>query len=233
MASKRSIAIASAAAASVGLSALGATAFATQDDPTVSTGGVVLQGMDLRSDPGSPAAPGADQQVAALDRIEGVLERSGDDADDFHVGAVEMEFGPDEWVRTAGPVDDYDADGTPEDLLVELEGLVGRSVTALVRLDDDGDDADVYVLNDVTYRDSAGGPAPWLQGGAASASSAAPEAVAEAAAAEIGEGARVEELDRESVGDVAWEAEVVAADGREHTVLLDAAGVVLDARMDD
>jgi len=62
---------------------------------------------------------------------------------------------------------------------------------------------------------------------------AAPQKVAEAAARAVGEGARVDELDREDGDAVAWEADVVAADGREHTVLLDAASQVLEVRFED
>jgi hypothetical protein len=174
-----------------------------------------------------------DQQVAALDSIRGTLERRGDDPTDFYLGGVELELGPEAWMLTAGPGQDYDGDGTPEELLAELEGLIGQPVTALVRLDNDGDDADVYVLNDLAYRDSAGGPAPWLQTKTATGAAATPEVVAEAAAAVVGNGARVNDLDRETAGDVAWEAEVTAIDGREHTVLLDAAGKVLDVASED
>jgi len=186
---------------------------------------------------GTSAAGAADsaQQVAALDRIEGTLERLGDDPDDLFIGAVELELGPEQWLRTAGPLRDYDGDGTPEDLLSELDALVGQAVTALVRLDDDddGDEGDVYVLNDLVYRDSAGGPAPWQQGRTVMGQAAAPQKVAEAAARAVGEGARVDELDREDGDAVAWEADVVAADGREHTVLLDAASQVLEVRFED
>lgn len=240
MANKRSLVTASVAGLVVAAVAFGGAALLSRDDPSVGVGPVRIGQVDLAGttddqppDAQPPDAPptGA-QQVAALETVEGTLERRGDDPDDFYLGAVELSFGPDEWVLTAGPSDDYDGDGAPEDLLVELEGLIGQPVLALVRLDNDGDDADVYVLNDVTYRDSAGGPAPWQQT-AATGVAAAPEEVAEAAAAAVGPGARVEELDRETVGDVAWEVDVVDADGLEHTVLLDAAAQVLDVRQDD
>lgn len=242
MATKRTIGI---AAAALGVAALvgGGVAFAAQDDPTFDVDAVNLDAVNLDAvdvptptdGSSTPPVPN-DQQVAALDTVQGTLERRGrdtDDADDLYVGAVELEFGPEAWVRTAGPLEDYDGDGNAEDLLTELDGMVGQPVTALVRLDNDGDDGDVYVLNDLTYRDSAGAPAPWLQGGTASGEAATPEAVAAAAAAAVGEGARVNELDRETAGDVAWEADVTSADGREHTVLLDSAGEVLDTRLDD
>lgn len=103
-----------------------------------------------------------------------------------------------------------------------------------MRLDDDGDEADVYELNGLRYRDSAGGPAPWQQAGTVTGNAASPQEVADAAAAAIGPGARVEELDRaEETGDVAWEADVIDHDGQEHDVLLDETGEVLDSRPDD
>ena len=51
-----------------------------------------------------------------------------------------------------------------------------------------------------------------------------------AATTAVGERARVVELEREPAGQVAWEASVIAADGTEYTVLLSAAGDVLDVR---
>jgi uncharacterized membrane protein YkoI len=108
-----------------------------------------------------------------------------------------------------------------------LAGLVGQEVTLLVRFDDDGDDADVYVIGDLTYRDVSA-PAPWLP-----ADSATDEALRAAAAGAVGDGAEVIELDPEDDGDVAWEAKVRAADGTEREVRLDAAGAVIDVRDDD
>lgn len=238
MAFRRSIKVAAVAMA-LAILALGGAALAAQDDPVEKVAAVDLGQFSIAAGTDPTAAVDSAQQVAALDPIEGTLERRGDDPDDLVIGTVELELGPERWLRTAGPLRDYDGDGTPEDLRGELDALVGQAVTALVRLDDDGDEGDLYVLNDLVYRDSAGGPAPWQQGrtareGASTLGQAAsPEKVAEAAARAVGEGARVDELDREDGGAVAWEADVIAADGRERTVLLDAAGQVLDVRRDD
>jgi hypothetical protein len=59
------------------------------------------------------------------------------------------------------------------------------------------------------------------------------EAVRTAAADAVGPGAVVDELEWQSAGDVAWEVDVLSADGREHTVLLDSAARVLDVRLGD
>lgn len=233
MAVTRSIRVVAAAAMAVAFLALGGVALAAQDDPVEKVAAVDLGPFRITAGTGATRAADSAQRVAALDRIEGTLERLGDDADDLFIGTVELELGSEQWLHTAGPLQDFDGDGTPEDLLSEVDALIGQPVTALVRLDDDGDEGDVYVLNDLVYRDSAGGPAPWQQGRTAMGQAAAPQKVAEAAARAVGEGARVDELDREDGGAVAWEADVVADDGREHIVLLDAAGQVLEVRFED
>ena len=153
----------------------------------------------------------------------------GDDDifDDLEINGVDLDFGPDDWVATAEATADFDGDGTTGALRDELAGLVGQELTVLVRFDDDGDDADVYVIGEHTYRDVSA-PAPWLPAG-----SADDEALRAAAAGAVGDGAEVIELDAEDDGDAAWEAKVRAADGTEHEVRLDADGTVIDVEQDD
>ncbi|HEX5947275.1 MAG TPA: hypothetical protein VFY82_13400 [Acidimicrobiales bacterium] len=147
--------------------------------------------------------------------------------DDLEINGVDLDFGPDDWVATAEATADFDGDGTTGALRDELAGLVGQELTVLVRFDDDGDDADVYVIGEHTYRDVSA-PAPWLPAG-----SADDEALRAAAAGAVGEGAEVIELDAEDDGEVAWEAKVRAADGTEREVRLDAEGTVIDVQQDD
>jgi hypothetical protein len=191
------------------------------DDPTTTVSAVEL-GQSV-VDPGQGG--GTRSAVPALDQVRGTFDR-GDDPDDFQVGRVELDFGPDLWVTHAPAIADFDGDGREEALLDELDGLVGRQVDLRVRLDDDGDDAAVYVIDGRTYRE-IGGPAPWQ-----SADAASEDEVRAAAAEAVGPGARVVDLDAEDGATVAWEAEVVDADGREHDVLLDSSGKVLDVRAD-
>lgn len=180
---------------------------------------------------GSPTQDGEGSggtvRVPALEQLRGTVSRDGDDVDDLVVQGVELDFGPDSWIRSAGPVADLDGDGTEEDLANELDGLVGKDVTLDVRFDDDGDEADVYRVDGVTFRE-VGGPAPWQPEGTVD------EAAARAAAlAAVGEGAELLDLDpNDDGGAVAWEAEVRDAQGREHDVDLDAAGNVLSVRPD-
>lgn len=147
--------------------------------------------------------------------------------DDLEINGVDLDFGPDDWVATAEATADFDGDGATGALRDEIAGLVGQELTVLVRFDDDGDDADVYVIGEHTYRDVSA-PAPWLPAG-----SADDEALRAAAAGAVGDGAEVIELDAEDDGDAAWEAKVRAADGTEHEVRLDADGTVIDVEQDD
>jgi hypothetical protein len=194
--------------------------------PSVEVGSVPISGLSVRAAPTSSAT--RSQQVEALDRLEGTL-RAGDDPGQFTLGSVDLDLGPDAWVLTAGPLQDYDQDQTTEALLDELTGLTGRPMTTLVRPGDGGDEADVYVLNDLPYRDPAGLP-PWTTTTPTSTARATEDQLRTAAAAAVGEGARVDDLEPEPAGQVAWEASVIAADGTEYTVLLSGAGDVLDVR---
>lgn len=195
-------------------------------DPTEQVGAVPITGVTVDSVPTTSAT--RSQQVEALDRIEGTMQ-AGDDPDEFTLGAVELDFGPEAWVLTAGPIQDYDQDQKTEDLADELAGLKGRAVTALVRPGDERDDAEVYLLNDLPYRDPAG-PPPWTTATPTSTATASRAELRAAAVAAVGKGARVIELERERAGLVAWEATVIATGGTEYTVLLSAAGEVLHVR---
>lgn len=174
--------------------------------------------------------------VPGLERVEGVLQRRGDDPEDLALG--ELDLGPEEWVVTAGDVGDYDGDGVVEPLLDELQSLLGRPVTVLGALDeaDDGDDDDdvlvVYELDGVGYRDATGGAPPWERPSDNSSEVSSRDAMAAAAIAAVQDGARIDEIDQvDAAGDVAWDVEVVDEDGVEHRVLLDVAARVLDERI--
>ena len=92
-------------------------------------GAVAVDQVRLSSPTASTSA--RQQQVEALERLDGTLTMLGDDPEDFYIGPIELEFGPEAWVMTAGPSEDFDGDGNLERLLNELRGLVGRPVTAL------------------------------------------------------------------------------------------------------
>ncbi|MFC3997359.1 PepSY domain-containing protein [Nocardiopsis sediminis] len=204
---------------------------------------------DAGASNGAPAHAGASTQPAAgTEQLTGVLS-AGDDPDDWRVADVDVDFGPEEWLLTNPEAGDLDGDGTTDPVLDELRALEGREVTLDVRYDDDdhddddrdddGDrdddddnrDADAFTINGTTFR-APEGPAPWQNTG--DSPEADRDTVATAAEQAIGDGAQATEVERtDEDGWEGWEAEVRAADGREHDVLLDAAGEVIDTRTDD
>lgn len=214
-------------------------------DATASVGpsdGPTGSATDGATDGATPAA----QQVEGLDTVQGVLTRDddsgsddssddnrsddSDDRDDFEVAGVDLELGPESWLLSAGPVADFDGDGTLRPVLEELEGLVGTEVTVLGRLDDDGDELEVYVIQGLQLR-STSGPAPWESGD--QGATLGQDAIVEAALDAVGADSRLDSVDREDDGGAAWEVEVVDAQGREQRVLVGADGTVLDIRPED
>ena len=104
----------------------------------------------------------ADLAVPGLTELSGPVTQAPDDDgfDDLVVEGLELDFGPDEWSATVGPTQDFDRDGRTEALRDEIAGLRGTESTFAVQVDDDGDEAHVFLVNGLTYRDPAG-PAPW------------------------------------------------------------------------
>lgn len=94
--------------------------------------------------------------------------------------------------------------------------------TAGALADHDGDGS---VVNELPYREVSGPRGSRPMPSVRTRSAARPQRP-------WGEGARVVELDAETGTTVAWEAEVVDSEGREHEVLLDAAAKVVDVRPD-
>jgi uncharacterized membrane protein YkoI len=245
--------------AAVGIFALGAGAFGAAtafDDPERKVEPVELTaaGADdaARTDEGSGGAsdePRKTQEVEGLTQLEGTLvaddddgkdDDGNDDGDDWMVSGVDLDLGPDDWVRTATATEDFDGDGTVELIVDELRGLAGKTVTVGVRyeVDDDGDDdgrdddADVYTLQGLTYRD-LDGPGPWRTGDDAAA--VEQTEIERAALAAVGPDAKVTQVERDDDDDdrEAWKVDVTAADGREYEVTLSLAGEVLDVELDD
>lgn len=222
--------------AAVGGAAIGfaVAASAVQNDPATRVGSVSVGPVPSGALQPSASAATA-QQVPGLDELAGTFTYDGDDRDEFQIRGVDLELGPERWLHSAGPMGDFDGDGREDPLLAELQSLVGTQTTALVRLDDDGDDADVFVLAGTPFRDTTGGSAPWrgtTNPVAPVPGSATPDEVQQAAEAAVGPGARAVDIDREDDPGEAWEVEVISAEGREFKVELDAAAGVLRVRED-
>lgn len=228
----------------VGAVDVGAVTVDATDPATTTPDGSATAGATASPSASVPPAPA--QQVEGLEVLQGVLtrdddsDRDDDDRTDFEVAGIDLELGPDSWLLTAGPIGDYDGDGTTAPVLDELEALVGQEVDLAGRYegdegDEDGDRDDdfvVYEVNGLTFRDNAGGPAPWEAAGAGG-DAATEDEVVQVALEAVGAGSRLDSVDREDDGGAAWEVEVVDADGQEQRVLLDSAGAVLDIRPED
>ena len=215
--------------------AFGVSLVAGREDPTLEVAPVPVDrvGLNPSSAPTNPSnLPNpSNVEVPGLDQVDGILKRDTDDAAEFTVGAVELDFGPEAWVLTATATEDFDDDGRTEKLLAELNGLVGQSVRLAGRIDSDGEEADVYLLNDLTYRDPVSDQVPWRPT-PAPGEPASRRTVTAAAVAAVGPQSSVDELERERVGAVEWSASVLDAEGREYLVLLDRTGHVLLVRED-
>jgi len=216
--------------------AFGVSILEGREDPTLEVAPVPVDRVGLDPTAAASANPSnlpspSNLEVPGLDRVEGVLKRDSDDLAEFAVGAVELDFGPEAWVLTAAAAEDFDADGQTETLMAELDGLVGQPVRSAGRIDADGDEAEVYLLNDLTYRDPASDLVPWRPT-PAPGDPASRRTVTSAAVAAVGPQSFVEELEQERVGAVEWSASVIDDDGREHLVLLDRTGQVLLVRED-
>lgn len=129
-------------------------------DPTEEIGAVKISDVQAAI----PRGDAVGRRVPGLDEISGTVRREdADDIDELIVGRVELDLGPDDWIATAGPLQDFDADGVVEPVRAELSGLVGREATFLARIDRSGEEGDVYTINGRPYRDPAGAP-PWVAG---------------------------------------------------------------------
>ena len=209
------------AAAVIAVAAIGASVTAAaQEDPTVEIGAVAVDQVRLSSPTASTSA--RQQQVEALERLDGTLTMLGDDPEDFYIGPIELEFGPEAWVMTAGPSEDFDGDGNLERLLNELRGLVRSTGDGTGPARQRRRRGERVPLERPDLSRQCGRAAALVgRGGRREPNAASWEEVRTAAAAAVGPGAVVDELEWQSAGDVAWEVDVLSAEGREHTVLLD------------
>lgn len=230
----------------VGAALGGAAIGAAVDDPDIYVDPVVVSGVAAPSvtTPGASAAaanaPGEQgtttgdvtvRAVEGLDQLVGVL--LPDDDRDWYVAGVDVDFGPEAWIAAAPGLQDYDGDGAVEPFLTELLGLQGREVTIGVRYDtdDDRDEAFAFTIQGLPFRDPAGGAAPWQT--PVVGAEVSRDEIAAAAAAAVGNGAVVQDVDREvDDGWTGWDVDVRSSDGREYDVYVDLTGEVLDVRTD-
>jgi uncharacterized membrane protein YkoI len=181
-------------------------------------------------DSSSPSTTLVTSAVEGLEELTGQL-RAGSDADEWYVADVDVDFGPDGWLQTTEAPDDFDGDGTVGTIIEELRGLDGTEVDLGVRFerdDNDRDDADVFTINGLEYRDPTASSAPWQT---PSGDPASRDAVVDAALTAVGAGSTLIEIDADDEdGFAGWEVEVRSSDNQRYEVLVTATGLVADVR---
>jgi hypothetical protein len=214
-----------------GLVGAGAIGYLLTGDPD-RTFAPIRVGVAVSGTPTTP--PGTEpesESVQGLEQLVGEL-RPGNESDDWYVAGVEVDFGPEAWLFSDPVVGDFDRDGVTEPVLAELRDLDGAEVTLGVRYepDDQRDDADVFTVNGVPYRDATG-DTPWQTDIAAMVDHVT---VATTAAHAVGPGSRVVEVEWSTEdGWDGWEVDVVSGDGAEYDVFLDASGAVFTVHPGD
>jgi len=148
------------------------------------------------------------------------------------VADIDVDFGQDGWLQTTEAPFDFDGDGTIGTIIEELRGLDGTDLELGVRFDRDDDnhrdDADVFTINGLAYRDPTAAAAPWQT---RSGEPASREAVVDAALTAVGADAVLIEVYAENEdGFAGWEVEVRSDDNQHYEVLVTASGVVADVR---
>lgn len=211
---------------------LGIGGYHFSGDPERTVDAIRLDGFTGSSSLPEPSGEGVSMPVDGLEQLVGEL-RSGDDLDDWYGAGVEVDFGPRAWLLTDPVLEDFDGDGIADPVLEELRALDGSDVTLGVRYgSDEGggrDEAGVFTINGLPFRDADGGPAPWEAPG--TRSEADREEARAAAEEAVGESSRATSIER--TGEDGWEVGVRSPGGRFYDVLLDFSGEVVDIRSDD
>lgn len=211
---------------------LGVGGYHFSEDPERTVDAIHLDGFTGASSLPEPSGEGVSMPVDGLEQLVGEL-RSGDDLADWYGAGVEVDFGPRAWLLTDPVLEDFDGDGVTDPVLDELRALDGTDVALGVRYDSDEgegrDEAGVFTVNGLSFRDVDGGPAPWEEPGTRP-EAARKEAVAAAEEA-VGDGARATGIER--TDEDGWQVGVRSPDGRFYDVFLDFSGEVEDIRSGD
>jgi hypothetical protein len=130
------------------------------DDPEVSVEARVVQGVTSTSAITTPSASTVSQSVEGLERLQGVLLPS-DEVDEWRLGGLTIDVGPEPWMRGTRVESDIDGDGSLESILDELQGVSGKDVEIWVRFDNTRDDAELFAVEGTFIRDPTLDGPPW------------------------------------------------------------------------
>lgn len=130
------------------------------DDPEVSVEARVVQGVTSTTAIATPSASTVSQSVEGLERLQGVLLPS-DEVDEWRLGGLTIDVGPEPWMRETIVESDIDGDGSLESILDELQGVSGQDIEIWVRFDNTRDDAELFAVEDTFIRDPTLDRPPW------------------------------------------------------------------------
>jgi len=130
------------------------------DDPEVPVEARVVEGVTSSAAIATPSASTVSQSVEGLERLQGVLLPSNE-ADEWRLGGLTIDVGPERWMRETAVEADIDGDGSAASILEELQGISGRDVEIWVRFDNTRDDAELFAIEQTFIRDPTSERPPW------------------------------------------------------------------------
>lgn len=130
------------------------------DDPEVSVEARVVEGVTSLEAIATPSASTVSQSVDGLERLQGVLLPSSE-ADEWRLGGLTIDVGPERWMRETLVETDIDGDGALGSLLDELQGVSGQDIEIWVRFDNTRDDAELFAVEQTFIRDPTVDEPPW------------------------------------------------------------------------
>ncbi len=130
------------------------------DDPEVAVEARVVEGVTSSAVIATPSSSTVSQSVDGLERLQGVLLPSGE-ADEWRLGGLTVDVGPERWMRETVVESDIDGDGTLGSILDELQGISGRDIEIWVRFDNTRDDAELFAIEQTFIRDPTAEQPPW------------------------------------------------------------------------
>lgn len=130
------------------------------DDPEIQVEARVVEGVTSATSIATPSASTVSQSVEGLERLQGVLLPS-DEADEWRLGGLTIDVGPERWMRETIVESDIDGDGENGSILSELQGISGQDIEIWVRFDNTRDDAELIAVKQVFLRDPTTQEPPW------------------------------------------------------------------------
>lgn len=136
------------------------------DDPEAAVQTRVIEVATSTAELPPPVGGTTSEPVDGLERLQGTL-RASSEPDEWLLGSIEIDVGPERWMRETAVTADVDGNGEVGSIFDELSGLVGRDVELWVRFDETRDDAELFGIQQVLIRDPLAQRPPWSGSGSA------------------------------------------------------------------